>query len=133
MKKLQFRSFVPRMGGIVLAVSMLLLFASCGNTEGQSGKSTTEQLVGSWYLNGETSITREGTRGPKFTLYDDGTCEMATEYGTGRWSVVNDDQLKLTNFYGESSTATIVSLESGELTLEADGTQMTYLNEPRND
>ena len=34
--------------------------------------------------------------------------------------------------YGESHIATIVSIENGELILEADGTQMTYLSEPQN-
>ena len=77
-------------------------------------------------------MARDGTRGPRFVFYDDGTCEIATEYGTGRWSVVNEVQLKITNFYGESHTATIINVENGELILEADGEQVTYLNEPHN-
>lgn len=134
MRKFQFHDIALKMVAMALMVTILLLFASCGESTGkQSGKSTKEQLVGSWYKNGKTSITRDGSRGPIFILYDDGTCELASEYGTGRWSVVNEDQLKLTNFYGESSTATIVSVENGELTLDADGTQTTYFNELRND
>ena len=86
-----------------------------------------DQLVGSWYRNGKTSITRDGTRGPIFTLYDDGTCELASEYGTGTWSIVNENQLKLTNFYGESETETIASVEDGRFILD-DGTE--YLSKP---
>lgn len=112
----------------LLLMFLLLLCTGCGKSA-----SMEDQLAGSWYKDGETSVTRDGTRGPIFTLYDDGTCELASEYGTGRWSVVNNDQLKLTNLYGESSTATIVSAGNGELILEADGTQTTYLNEPKND
>ena len=125
MKKQQLHGFLRSMVMIVLMTSILLLFASCS-------KSAEEQLVGSWYIGGKTSITRDGTRGPIFVFYDDGTCELATEYGTGRWSVVNEVQLEITTFYGESHIATIVSIENGELILEADGTQMTYLSEPQN-
>lgn len=112
---------------VILIVLLLFTFTSCGKSA-----SLEDQLVGSWYINGETSMTRDGTRGPIFTFYDDGTCEIATEYGTGRWSVVNEVQLKITNFYGESHTATIINVENGELILEADGEQVTYLNEPHN-
>lgn len=106
---------------VLLIVLSLLLCTSCGK------KSMEDQLVGSWYVNGKTSITRDGTRGPIFTLYDDGTCKIASEYGTGTWSVVNENQVKLTNFYGESQTATIASIEDGKFTLD-DGT--VYLSEP---
>lgn len=112
---------------VILIVLLLFTFASCGKSA-----SLEDQLVGSWYINGETSMTRDGTRGPIFVFYDDGTCDIATEYGTGRWSVVNEVQLKITNFYGESHTATIINVENGELILEADGEQVTYLNEPHN-
>lgn len=81
---------------------MALLLAGCG-------KSYEEQLAGSWY--------REGSASPIFTLYSDGTCEIKGEYGTGTWAVVNDDQLKLTNFYGEAETVTIISISNGCLTI----------------
>lgn len=84
------------------------------------GRSYEKQLVGSWY--------REGDSRPVFTLYDDGTCEIAYEYGTGRWAVVNDGKLKLTNFYGESETKAIESLKNGCLTME-DGT--VYWSSPQ--
>ena len=48
------------------------------------------------------------------------------EYGTGHWALVNDNQLKLTNIYGQvlnifdgsSTPMTIVSLTKDCLTLE---------------
>ena len=67
-------------------------------------------LANSWYVAGSSS--------PAFTLYSDGTCEIDGEYGTGTWSVVNNNQLKLTNFYGETETATIISTENDCLTID---------------
>ena len=87
------------------AVLVLLLLAGCS---GQ--KSLEEQMAGSWYA--------EGREEPMFTLYSDGTCEIAGEYGSGTWAVVNDKTLKLSNYYGETQTAVIVSVSDGCLTLE---------------
>lgn len=105
-----------------LAVLMLLLcLAGCGN-------SIKSQLVGSWYLNGETTYDRDGKEGPALILYSDGTCVIASEYGTGTWALVNENQLKLTSFYGESEAKTIESLKNGCLTLEGG---LMYLNSAR--
>ena len=70
---------------LVLMLCMTLFLSACG-------KNYEKQLVGTWY--------REGDSSTAFTLYDDGTCEIAGEYGTGSWAVVNDDQFKLSIFYG---------------------------------
>ena len=42
---------------------------------------------------------------------------MGNEYGTVSWTVLDESQLKITNYYGETETADIVSLEDGCLTL----------------
>ncbi len=76
------------------------------------------QLIGSWYLNGETTYDRDGKESPTFILYSNGTCMIASAYGTGTWELVNENRLKLTNFYGESETIAIESLKDGCLTLE---------------
>ncbi len=93
---------------LVLALAIMCTMGACG------GQSTDFQkmLPGSWYEAGQNN--------PEFILYDDGTCEIRNEYGTGKWGVVNEDQLKLTNFYGESRTLTILSVESGCVTFEND-------------
>lgn len=64
-----------------------------------------------------TSWFAEGNSDPSFILYDDGTCEIAGEYGIGKWEIVNDNELKLTNYYGETETVPIISVEDGCLTL----------------
>lgn len=101
-----------RILSLALALVVCLGLSACG------GNSLEKQLVGSWYRNGQTTSTRDGGEGPNFTLYSDGTCKLAKEYGTGTWAVVNDNQLKLTNFYGETETATIESIQNGRLTLD---------------
>lgn len=95
---------------------LMLLLTACGGME--------KKLVGSWYGEGDSS--------PAFILYNDGTCEIQNEYGTGKWAVVNDNQLKLTNFYGESLVGTIVSVKGGCLTISAgDDFTAKFYNSPR--
>lgn len=111
--------------GICTIMLTIFLCSSCSNNTNvedisSNGVSLKDQLVGSWYINGETTLSRDGIRGPAFTLYDDGTCEIASEYGTGSWSVVNDNQLKITSFYGETAIAVITSVEDGCLTISDD-------------
>jgi hypothetical protein len=89
---------------VAMSLVFVLLMTGC------SGKIKEKNLLGSWY--------RDGREDASFILYDDGTCEIDGEYGTGTWSIVNDNQLKLTNFYGETETATIDSVKNGSLILE---------------
>ena len=104
---------------LVLVICVLLmaaLFTGCG-------KSREEQLTGSWY--------REDSTSPILTLYSDGTCELKGEYGTGTWAVVNDDQLKLTNFYGETETVTIIGISNGCLTIDDGDNTVELWNSPQ--
>lgn len=68
-------------------------------------------ITGEWY--------QEDSRGEwAFTLYSDRTCEIDNEYGIGTWAIVNGNHLKLTNNYGETETAKIVSVSARRLVLE---------------
>lgn len=93
---------------VSLVLSTVMLLSGCGG-----GNNYEKKLAASWYEEGDDS--------PAFTLYSDGTCQIDNEYGTGQWAVVNDNQLKLTNFYGESMVVTIVSIEDGCLTISDGG------------
>jgi len=62
---------------ILFIIILTLLLTGC--TEKTDFES---QLVGTWYM--------EGNQEASFVLYDDGTCEITGEYGTGTWSVGND-------------------------------------------
>lgn len=95
------KNLAIRLGSMVM---MLLLLVGCSHKNNYE-----ELLAASWFEEGESE--------PIFTLYSDGTCEIDNEYGTGKWSIVNEDQLKLTNYYGETETVSIISIEDGCLTL----------------
>lgn len=99
---------------------LILLLAFC--MIGCNTKSVDSQLVGSWYVD-------EG-KNASFILYSDGTCEIAGEYGSGKWSVVNDNILKLTNYYGEIETAPIKSIENGILVLGEGKDTSIFKNNP---
>lgn len=90
---------------VAAVICTLMLFILCGCSD--EGENYKEQLPGIWINENRLHI---------FTLYDDGTCEITGEYGTGTWSIVNDNVLKVTNFYGESETYSIESIEDGCMT-----------------
>ena len=69
-------------------------------------------MEGTWYI--------EGLSDPAFTFYDDGSCKIQGEYGTGKWALVNDDQLKISTFYGETIVITIESIKDGCLTFTSE-------------
>lgn len=108
---------------IRILLTMAILILSLSGCSGKSNEDDFEsQLAGTWYL--------EGSQEAAFVLYDDGTCEIVGEYGTGTWSVVNDNQFKLTNYYGESEAATIEKIENGILVLSAGDTKSTFSKYP---
>ena len=73
---------------IAAMMTCLLFITSCGgNLE--------NDILGTWYET-ESTIAPDA-----FVLYSDGTCEISGEYGSGTWSLVNENQLKLVNYYGE--------------------------------
>ena len=90
-------------------IATLLLTACSGNIK--------SKMVGSW------SFEEDGE--PQYTLYSDGTCKIAYQYGTGTWAIVNNNQLKLTNYYGESNIAEIESVSKSEMVLSIDGDSIT--------
>lgn len=97
---------------ILLAALLLSLGTACGK-----GTNVEKKLEGSWYRDGHTSLNRDMRDGPEYIFYSDGTCQIASEYGECKWTIVNDGQLKLTNFYGEVNTVEIGELTDEKLTL----------------
>lgn len=72
------------------------------------GKDTKKLVQGDWYLEGSSRL--------RFTIYDDGTVNIPGTYGTGKWSIVNDDQLKIADFYGESTVLKIEDIDKDSMT-----------------
>ena len=101
---------------ILLAVLMAVALVGCGGISKRN-------LCRSWY--------EKGYSYPSFILYDDGTCEISGEYGTGTWALVNGDTLKLSNFYGETETGKVDSVTSRELHLSGGGTTSVFYSSPR--
>lgn len=102
---------------LLLCLCLLLGISACGKKQ----ESVSQNVCQSWY--------EEGYEIPSFILYTDGTCEQKSDYGTGSWSVVNDDLLKLTDSYGESNTWHIGALSDTCLILVSDsGYETVYWN-----
>lgn len=97
----------------LMGLIFVLLLTGCGSKE--------DKLVGTWY--------REGEEDAAFILYDDGTCEILGEYGVGTWSIVNENQFKLTNFYGESEVATIESIDNDKFVVSSEGYEVVFVRE----
>lgn len=84
---------------IVCAVVAVCVVQNIGGRE----KEMKKLLANSWYRQWSESVS--------FTLYDDGTVSIPGDYGQGRWSLVNDDILKISDFYGETITFKIDDLD----------------------
>ena len=50
-----------------------------------------------------------------FSIYDDGTVNVPGSYGLGKWSLVNDNQLILSDFYGETIILKIENIDADNM------------------
>lgn len=101
------RSFLKNIGSTLL-VSAVIGMTGCGKKSQPKTKTKEELLAGDWY----SFYTK-----PALSIYDDGTYTMYGDYGTGHWAIVNEDQLKLTDFYGETHIMRLVDVDESKLTL----------------
>lgn len=101
------RSFLNGIGSTLL-VSAVIGMTGCGKKSQPKTKTKEELLAGDWY-----SFFTE----PALSVYDDGTYTMYGDYGTGHWAIVNEDRLKLTDFYGETHIMRLVDIDESKLTL----------------
>ena len=87
------------------AVIVCAVVAVCvtQNTTGSRENEMKKLLANNWYRQWSESVS--------FTLYDDGTVTIPGSYGQGKWSLVNDDVLKISDFYGETMTLKIDDLD----------------------
>ncbi len=87
-----------------IVVWMLGILTACGGTE--------KKLVGTWDASGYGHIIE---------LYSDKTYKEVNEYGTGKWTVLDGNTLKLTNFYGETITFEIEKVTSDAIVFTSGG------------
>ena len=101
MKEVARREFLRIAAAATLVCAAASLTGCCQNVE--------KLVVGDWYL--------EGSERLRFTIYDDGTVNIPTTYGTGKWSIVNKDQLKVSDFYGETFVLKIDDIDKNSMTV----------------
>lgn len=93
----------------MVILSLILCMTACSG-----GKNSAELLCNTWY---KETLSPFPSRTLYLTIYNDGTYKQSGQYGTGKWSIVNDNQLKLTDYYGQSDTYTIDSVSADTLVL----------------
>ena len=101
MKKVARREFLR------IAAAAALVCAAASLTG--CGQNVEKLVVGDWYLEGSDRL--------RFTIYDDGTVNIPTTYGTGKWSIVNKDQLKVSDFYGETFVLKVDDIDKNSMTV----------------
>ena len=92
-----------KMSDILLTVCVIAIVCGIGSLTLRGKKTTEKLIIGDWYQQWSESVS--------FTLYDDGTVTIPGSYGQGKWSLVNDDVLKISDFYGETMTLKIDDLD----------------------
>lgn len=103
---------------ILMAILMMITLTACSGKSGEKNS-----VVGKWYF--------AGANEPQFSLYEDGTCEIRGEYGTGKWSLSDGKELRMTNYYGESETVTLVSVNSEQMVISNGSENQTLYRNPQ--
>lgn len=81
---------------LLAVISLSAMLVGCGN-------SLEKQLVGVWQDPNTEDRTLE--------FYEDGTCKILSNYGTGTYTIDSNNLLKITDYYGEVETLEYVELE----------------------
>lgn len=67
---------------------------------------------------------------PSFLFNNDGSCIIENEYGTGSWDIVNDNQIRMTNYYGESEIVNLESVTADRLEVSLNGETAVFVKDP---
>lgn len=113
------------LGIVSVCLALVILITLIGSLAGGYEK----KVVGDWYEEGNDDL--------EFSLYSDGSCVIPHHWGKGEWSIVNGDQLHISDFYGQTWCMTIVSVNSQKLVVgpekgaqAANGATLTYWHTP---
>ena len=104
---------------VFLSIAMLLFLCACGQ-KASPITGIDKRFCHAWFEQGEEDAN--------FTLYSDGTCDIADIYGIGTWAIVNNDQLKITDYYGSSDVYIVQSVSNSKLVLIQDGYTKIFWN-----
>lgn len=108
MEKISRKSIILIAGAVVIVCCVAISLLGNGG-----GTNKEKLLLGDWYWEGDDRVS--------FTLYDDGSCKVRNDYGLGKWSVVNDDRLNVSTFYGETMTLKIVKIDKKSMVVREIG------------
>lgn len=110
MKNFTRRTFLRAAAAAVLAGAAFSL-TGCG-------KDKKKLLLGDWYMAGSSRL--------RYTIYDDGSCQVGNGYGLGKWSLVNDEKLTISDFYGQTLVYKIENIDKDSMELRTiwDGREM---------
>ena len=84
---------ITRRGFLQLTAATALVCATAPLT-GCGKKNIKKLVLGDWYMEGYSRL--------EYAIYDDGSCQVRSGYGLGKWSVVDDDKLRISDFYGQT-------------------------------
>lgn len=104
MNQMKRRDFL-KMAGATATVVAAGTLVGCGKKK----KTKEELLVGDWYGRYDDE--------PVITFYKDSTYQMLGDYGLGKWLIVNDDMLRLVDFYGEVLMMKLINVDETKLEL----------------
>ena len=96
-----------KMSDIFLTVCAIAIVCGIGSLTLRGKKTTEKLIIGDWYQQWSDSLT--------FSIYDDGTVNVPSSYGLGKWSLVNDNQLILSDFYGETIVLKIENIDADNM------------------
>ena len=96
-----------KMSDILLTVCAITIVCGIGSLTLRGKKTTEKLIIGDWYQQWSDSLT--------FSIYDDGTVNVPGSYGLGKWSLVNDNQLILSDFYGETIILKIENIDADNM------------------
>ena len=96
-----------KMSDILLTVCAIATVCGIGSLTLRGKKTTEKLIIGDWYQQWSDSLT--------FSIYDDGTVNVPGSYGLGKWSLVNDNQLILSDFYGETIILKIENIDADNM------------------
>ena len=80
---------ITRRGFLQLTAATALVCAAAPLT-GCRKKNIKKLVLGDWYMEGYSRL--------EYAIYDDGSCQVRSGYGLGKWSIVNDDKLRISDF-----------------------------------
>lgn len=96
-----------KMSDILPTVCAIAIVCGIGSLTLRGKKTTEKLIIGDWYQQWSDSLT--------FSIYDDGTVNVPDSYGLGKWSLVNDNQLILSDFYGETIILKIENIDADNM------------------